>query len=388
MKAATRSLVGRWATGSVFLLILIFGMSGVVLAIWFAPPMLIEHDLELNADVDRLAPVATARQSMLWLAGGLLAVATLILTWRRDQTARQLAALDRDANFTTRYTEAIKQLGDESIAVRLGGFYALERIAFDSERDRRTALDVVAAFLRDQPKTNRDDEDLLLPVDVSAAATVLGRISRKIAVESRSSDVPARVDLQHVTLYRADWSGAHLRDALLTGVDLTSADLREVDLRGANLDAATLTDVRLSKADCRGADLSFAGLERAELDQVRMDGCRLQDAELINAKLAGSSLVGSVLVGAKLAGADLSGANLSRCDFRSADLCGSDLRGARVSGAVFAGCNWDAFTRWPEGIDPEVVTVDVELQDAGVSEGDDGDDLYSDGNDFENDQPN
>jgi hypothetical protein len=41
---------------------------------------------------------------------------------------------------TERFTRAVDQLGHESLDVRLGGIYALERITRDSERDRSTML--------------------------------------------------------------------------------------------------------------------------------------------------------------------------------------------------------------------------------------------------------
>jgi hypothetical protein len=40
--------------------------------------------------------------------------------------------LNREGQITERYTRAIDQLGSTSLSVRLGGIYALERIARDS----------------------------------------------------------------------------------------------------------------------------------------------------------------------------------------------------------------------------------------------------------------
>ena len=49
---------------------------------------------------------------------------------------------------TDRYTKAIEQLGSDKLDVRIGGIYALERIARDSPRDHPTAMEVLAAFIR------------------------------------------------------------------------------------------------------------------------------------------------------------------------------------------------------------------------------------------------
>jgi hypothetical protein len=51
---------------------------------------------------------------------------------------------------TARYTKAIEQLGSDRLDVRIGGIYALERIAHDSPRDHPAMLEVLAAFIREQ----------------------------------------------------------------------------------------------------------------------------------------------------------------------------------------------------------------------------------------------
>jgi hypothetical protein len=51
---------------------------------------------------------------------------------------------------TARCTKAIEQLGSDRLDVRVGGIYALERIAHDSPRDHLAVLEVLAAFIREQ----------------------------------------------------------------------------------------------------------------------------------------------------------------------------------------------------------------------------------------------
>jgi hypothetical protein len=50
---------------------------------------------------------------------------------------------------TDRYTKAVEQLGSDKLEVRIGGIYALERIACDSARDHPTVMDVLTAFIRE-----------------------------------------------------------------------------------------------------------------------------------------------------------------------------------------------------------------------------------------------
>jgi hypothetical protein len=52
-------------------------------------------------------------------------------------------SLARQGQVTDRYTKAIEQLGSDKLEVRIGGIYALERIAHDSPRDHPTIMEVL-----------------------------------------------------------------------------------------------------------------------------------------------------------------------------------------------------------------------------------------------------
>jgi len=65
-------------------------------------------------------------------------------------------------------------------------------------------------------------------------------------------------------LLKAQFAGASLRDAHLTGAEFEDCDLRECDLTGADLRSAVLR-----KATVTGAVLDRADLERADLIGLR-----------------------------------------------------------------------------------------------------------------------
>jgi hypothetical protein len=66
---------------------------------------------------------------------------------------------------TERYTKAIEQLGSDKLDIRIGGIYALERIARDSARDHPTVIEVLAAFARE----HSHDDDAHPPDDAPAS---------------------------------------------------------------------------------------------------------------------------------------------------------------------------------------------------------------------------
>jgi hypothetical protein len=71
------------------------------------------------------------------------------LRWQRDYQAHQIELM-RSAEVTDRFTRAIEQLGSETSHVRMGGIFALERIARDSPDESAYVVDTLAAFVRER----------------------------------------------------------------------------------------------------------------------------------------------------------------------------------------------------------------------------------------------
>src|SRR5215471_816835 len=99
-------------------------------------------------------------------------------------TALTLRAIEltEQGQVTDRYTKAIDQLGSGKLDVRIGGIYALERVARDSPRDHPTIMAVLAAFIREHSREQwppaepgAEPPERTTRPDVQAAATVIGR---------------------------------------------------------------------------------------------------------------------------------------------------------------------------------------------------------------------
>lgn len=247
--------------------IALFAVSFVLVAvcalIWF-PTLMVQMTINESTpgDLDQEAlttAITTNRQAVLFAIGGAIAVFTLMLSMSKH-------TLDRDSNTTSRYTAAIAQLGDESLPIRLGGIYALERIAQDSLRDRQTILDVLCAYLRHMcpmPEHNRIIRQKH-GADISAAVAVI----RRITILSKPL---TPVNLSKTRLGKfADFEQADFTDADLTGSDLSGSNFKKTKLIGANL-----SNVDISVSDLRGADLSKTLLLRTNLS-----GSLLKDANL------------------------------------------------------------------------------------------------------------
>jgi hypothetical protein len=81
------------------------------------------------------------------ILGGTALLSGLYFTWRTLQ-------VNREGQITERFTRAIDQLGktDEKgyklLEIRLGGIYALERIAGESEEDYGPIMEILTAYVR------------------------------------------------------------------------------------------------------------------------------------------------------------------------------------------------------------------------------------------------
>ncbi|RVX41831.1 pentapeptide repeat protein [Nonomuraea polychroma] len=244
---------------------------------------------------------------LVFTAGGLVYTAK---TW---ETGQETLRTTQQQQITDRYTKAVEQIGsDKSVEVRIGGLYALERIAKDSPSDAETIRHVIVAFIleRDRPATSKGDDRWKPEADVGTALRVLGTFPR-ISVTEIPPLIAAHFEF-------ADWQYVYLTGADLSGANLNGADLAVANLNGANLFGADLTVADLSGADLSGADLRYAYLNYADLNDALLNGANLTNAKLGSADLRGADLRGADLRGAKLDGSD-----------SVADLRGADLRNVR-----------------------------------------------------------
>jgi hypothetical protein len=240
----------------------------IVLAVWKLPSLLYGDVSNASPDA-RLQAASGFRTALVAGLAGLAALGSLAMATRTYRLTQQ-------GQITERYTKAIDQLGSNKLETRLGGIYALERIAVDSERDHRTVVEVLGAFAREQggQPTPPNDGDAArserVATDVEAAVTVLGRLPDRFFLRPRAN--LASVYLAQANLLGANLLGADLRWADLSGADLSWAKLPGAKLLGAKLLGADLLRADLSGADLRRADLSGADLRRADLDHVELEG--------------------------------------------------------------------------------------------------------------------
>jgi uncharacterized protein YjbI with pentapeptide repeats len=293
-----------------------------LLIVW-GPDKLATHDLRSLTHAQRAADLpqamASARSAVLTLAAGLAGAAAFIFTWQNLKLARRQLTSTENAQqktleiteqgqVTDRYTRAVEQIGSDKTDVRIGGIYALERVARDSSRDQPTIMEVLTAFVREHSRQHADTTNTSPTEppgppapDIQAALTVI-----------------ARRDPDH------DQGTLNLADAVLAHADLTGAHLDGANLQGAQLQHATLTEAHLAGADLR----------QTQLDKAKLDGADLTNADIAESTLTFADLSGAILRHAKLREADLTSARLTSADLSHADLRRTKLISANLRHAT------------------------------------------------------
>ena len=295
------------------------------------------------------------RTSLIQGLGGTVLLVGLFFTYRNLKVAE-------DKLVTDRFSKAVEMFSNKDLHTRLGGLYALERIANDSDRDYPQVMEVLCAFVRaESPYPPK-------PQDATAEGTAAERApatavapdlveAPEPAGESEASQstkpspgspewweqrrqeqkalfaalAPLRTDIQAVMTVigrrkhrygEGEWETQRL--------DLRQTDLRllqaaKANLTGVNLSGAHLEHANLSEAQLEGADLFAACLEGADLSEAQLEG-----ALLFATCLEGADLSGVYLEGKDLSYTDLEGVNLSGAHLEDADMSEAHLEDARL----------------------------------------------------------
>ena len=256
-------------------------LGAVVVAILF---ILLNWYIAPSGAEQKQALVVTLAQ----ILGGTALLSGLYFTWRTLQ-------VNREGQITDRFTRAIDQLGathddNKNLELRLGGIYALERIARESKEDHWSIMEVLTAYVRqhapwippdapalsEEEKAKAKDATAKIPspdLDIQAIITVIRQRTRSLG-----HGEPEPLDLNQTNLTRVNLMGANLSGVNLMGANLFGADLREADLRGAWLSADPPDPP--SEPYLWGANLLGTHLEGAHLEGAHLGGVKLAQAQL------------------------------------------------------------------------------------------------------------
>jgi uncharacterized protein YjbI with pentapeptide repeats len=256
---------------------ILVGIFVIAVVIW-APPLFIDSRHLILAAKDQLDAEASFRTALIQLFGGLALIGGVYFT-------AKTFSLTREGQITDRYAKAIEQLGNKSLDVRIGGIYALERLAHDSKIDRSMIIEVLTTFIREH---TRD------PINASTESAW---------ADVRASKKPVEADVQ----------------AAVSVLGRRSKSDSEVDLCSTGLSNASLADGNFSKAYFHYSTLNHTTFTRAKLDGAELSFCRAQMAAFNDCSAIGASFVCAEYVNSFFLASDFTNATFEGCDLSGSD---------------------------------------------------------------------
>jgi len=319
----------------------------------------------INNVTEKVTQENQSRATLTQVLGGVAIGIGLYYTWRRiniaeedlkitqenlkvtqenleatQKAAQENLKVAQEGQITERFTRAIDQLGNPAIEIRLGGIYALERIANESEKDYWPIIEILTAYVRNNSSAeiveNKKIAHLVMDIqanestkntpaylkkvslDIQAILTVIGKRKKSFNEE------PGCLNLQMTFLQEANLMYSNLEGADLYRANLEMAELRKANLEGADLMFASLKGAYLFMANLKEAKLHKANLEEAKLYRTNLKGAilfesSLEGAELFETILEGADLMEANFKGAKFMRTNLEGANLKRAEYLTVD---------------------------------------------------------------------
>lgn len=285
---------------------------------------------------ERIQAETAARDVLIKGLGGSLVFITAFIGWENLKSTQKSISVAEEKQITERFSKAVEMIGNEhSIHLRLGGIYALERIAKDSERDQQQVMEILAAFVRVQTSSSieqdssrpyhyksldtlrdeqweqeqdyyqylddPDDCEMFIladhtytrspSIDIQAAVSVIGR-RVKTAEESKGNVI--------------DMSQATLKDIVFSG------NYDQVNFYGTHF----ISPIFRENTSFRGADLSETFIENLRADNVSMAEATFKKSVIIASRLSKINLNDACFSEVEFSG----GTVLEQCDFSRASL--------------------------------------------------------------------
>jgi len=255
-------------------IVMVAVLGAIALIVWYGPIWAVAsrigpHNLVLLTK-DRLDLENSFRATIVQFLGGAVVLIGSYLAYRNVKAVEKNIGISQDSQITDRFTRAIEQFGSERPEIRLGGLYALERVARDSERDHDPVMEVLTSYIRSQcarpigttPTNTRSTSD-----DVQPVLSVIGRRDWRHEIDGHCLDF-SYVDLcglkldgghfEDVRFDNANLEGCTMLGTGLDGASFINANLRHVSFAGAELIGTDFKDALLDAADLRGCDISQA----------------------------------------------------------------------------------------------------------------------------------
>ena len=285
---------------------------------------------------------STTLRNIGFLTAGIIAL--VFAVWRSWTAERQVRTAQRQAESGQkqadtaqsslrheRYQRAAEMLGSNLLATRLGGIYALQRLATEyPEEYHIQIMELLCAFVRNPPETYFREERRAtlrqdtgqretpqeLQSDVQTAITAIARRSKKSRMLEAAQDF--RLNLHNAFLVKARLPGANLAGANLSGANLEDADCNDADFSNANLTSANLSRARCASTNLAGAQMLGLILTKTLVQNADFSKTHFSPRDVSEAELAYANFSHATISPTDLSKAVIDNVNLTGTRFRKA----------------------------------------------------------------------
>ena len=216
----------------------------------------------------------------------------VLVSHDQAQAALQQAETSQRVLLNERYQKGAEMLGSKILSVRLGGIYALQRLAEDNpEHYHVQIMRLLCAFVRN-PTKDKDRDGRIQPAENEERGTRNIKACVKAlmipddvqaAMEAISTRSEADVELEKKEKFEPDLSGAQLsgidlskQKANLSGVDLSNVVFAIPELMPLNMSIEETLELPRITAILSGADLRRAKLDETDLTDANLTGVDLR----------------------------------------------------------------------------------------------------------------
>ena len=190
---------------------------------------------------------------------------------RQADAAQRQADTAQQNLLNERYQQGAEMLGSDVLTVRLGGIYALQRLA--EEHPQQYHVQIMRLFCAFARHPTEDGG-----VEAKPGTQMQSRLLREDVrgvMEAISACHVRQLKLEQDAQFQLDLKFANLTRGWLSYADLSQAWLSYANLSHAGLSSAKLSRARLSHADLSHAWLDGADLSRADLSNTILSGAQL-----------------------------------------------------------------------------------------------------------------
>ena len=199
------------------------------------------------------------------VAAGLIA---LPLALWRGHVAEQQASAAQQSLRNERYQKGAEMLGSEVLSVRMGGIYALQRLAKEHQKEYHVQImGLFCAFVRNPTKEGLDETKQSSDINCNKTRKDVWEIIRAFGNRTEHE-----IKLERDSRFNLDLSGARLPNVAFVQMDLSNASFQNADLSNllvieSKFQNTSFFDTDISAALFGGAD----DLVQSQIDQARSD---------------------------------------------------------------------------------------------------------------------